>query len=209
MHIETLENLNNPTYRGHLVPDDKTLNVQEPALLQNSISSSEAKNDRKQIEHEPAVKNISIRENQTGVSYKTLFGSYLKGATLITIEDPYIRLPYQIRNFLELMGLIAEQKEMEDEVNVHLVTWNSEDRTPESIDAFDEIKESVSEVGINLTYEFKEFHDRKIITDNGWEIILGRGLDIFEPRRGYSIEEFIQERRKCKAFTVTYLKESN
>ena len=128
---------------------------------------------------------------------------------MITIEDPYIRLPYQIRNFLELMGLIAEQKEMEDEVNVHLVTWNSEDRTPESIDAFDEIKESVSEVGINLTYEFKEFHDRKIITDNGWEIILGRGLDIFEPRRGYSIEEFIQERRKCKAFTVTYLKESN
>lgn len=209
VHIETLENLNNPTYRGHLVTDDKTLDVQEPALLQNSISPAEAKNDRKQIEHEPAVKNISIRENQTGVSYKTLFGSYLKGATLITIEDPYIRLPYQIRNFLELMGLIAEQKEMEDEVNVHLVTWNSEDRTPESIDAFDEIKESVSEVGINLTYEFKEFHDRKIITDNGWEIILGRGLDIFEPRRGYSIEEFIQERRKCKAFTVTYLKESN
>lgn len=207
VHIETLENLNNPSHKVRLEQSDKRPDVQEPMIQESSsVTSSEVKSERKRIELEPAVKNVSIRENQTGVSYKSLFGSYLKGATLITIEDPYIRLPYQIRNFLEFLSLIAEQKEMEDEVNVHLITWNSEDRTPDSIDAFDEIKESVGEVGINLTYEFKDFHDRKITTNNGWEIILGRGLDIFEPRRGYSIEDFMQERRKCKAFTVTYLK---
>ena len=42
-----------------------------------------------------------IRDNQSGISYDMLFGAYLNGAKEITVTDPYIRLPYQLRNFME------------------------------------------------------------------------------------------------------------
>lgn len=156
----------------------------------------------------PPIRNISIRENQTGISYKKLFGDYLVGAKEITIEDPYIRFPYQIRNLMQLLALIDELNSDKEEIKVNLITWNTEEKTPDSIDAFDEISESLADTGIQLNYTFKDFHDRKIITDTGWEIQLSRGLDIFEPFKGYTIEDYTQERRKCKAFTVTIVKSS-
>ncbi|RNC64934.1 hypothetical protein D7D25_09745 [Proteiniphilum sp. X52] len=30
-----------------------------------------------------------------------------------------------------------------------------------------------------------------MLTDTGWEIFLGRGLDIFEKRSGYTIEDYV------------------
>ena len=41
-----------------------------------------------------------MRANQKGVTYKSLFGEYLKGATQIEIIDPYIRAPFQIDNLI-------------------------------------------------------------------------------------------------------------
>src|SRR5690606_31538761 len=35
-------------------------------------------------------------ENRTGISYETLFGPYIAGATRIEVTDPYIRYFYQI-----------------------------------------------------------------------------------------------------------------
>lgn len=201
VEVETLERLDCPGLFASFSHKDK-----EETTDKVDFSSSEPKMKRPRITESPQIKNVSIRENQSGVSYIELFANYLKGAQQITIEDPYIRMPYQIRNLLELLGLIAQQKAMEEEVKIHLITWNTEDRQPDSIDAFDEIKESVADIGIEFTYEFKEFHDRKISTDTNWVIQLSRGLDIYEPRKGYAIEEFLQERRRCKAFTVTYLK---
>src|SRR5690606_28799718 len=126
-----------------------------------------------------------------------------------SIEDAYIRLPYQIKNLIEFLSLIAQLKDIDADVKVNLVTWNTDEYIPDSIDAFDEIKESVAEIGIDFNYEFKNIHDRKISTDTGWDILLGRGLDIFEPRKGYSIEEFLQEHRKCKAFSITYVRNNS
>lgn len=200
--VETLERLDSP---GLFPP------IQLPAEVlideeENSETILEVKTKRPRIQPVPQVKNITIRENQSGISYQSLFGDYIKGAAQITIEDAYIRLPYQIKNLIEFLSLIAQQKEIDADVKVNLVTWNSEEYIPDSIDAFDEIKESVADIGIDFNYEFKDIHDRKISTDKGWDIILGRGLDIYEPRKGYSIEEFLQERRKCKAFSATYVR---
>src|SRR5690606_34712237 len=47
-----------------------------------------------------------IRDNQSNVSYRQLFGDYLAGATNVVVKDPYIRLPYQMRNFLEFCRLV-------------------------------------------------------------------------------------------------------
>lgn len=174
-----------------------------------SVEAIEVQNSKRLlIKAIPQIKTISVRDNQSGISYQSLFGDYLKGATIITIEDAFIRHPYQIKNLIELLGLIAQLKELDSEVKVNLVTWNTDERIPDSIDAFDEIKESVADIGIDLTYEFRDIHDRKISTDTGWDIILGRGLDIYEARKGYNIDEFLQIHRKCKAFTATFVKRS-
>lgn len=205
--VETLERLDNSNLFKPIQLDDNQLIVNQ--TNPNTVDSvQEIKTKRARIQAVPQIKNISVRESQSGISYLNLFGEYLKGASQITIEDAYIRLPYQIKNLIEFLSLIAQQKEMDEEVKVNLVTWNTEDRIPDSIDAFDEIQESVSDLGITFTYEFKDIHDRKISTDTGWDIILGRGLDIYEPRKGYTIDEFLQERRKCKAFTVTYVRKN-
>jgi len=152
--------------------------------------------------------NKLIRDNQTNISYKELFGEYLIGATEFTIRDPYIRLPYQLRNFMELCRLISETKQEDEEVKIHLVTFNNEDFIENAKLAFTEMIDSLSNSGIDLSYEFSEVqHDRSIEMNNGWKIIIGRGLDIWQKTNGrYDIAEYSQEKRLCKEFEVTVVR---
>lgn len=149
-----------------------------------------------------------IRDNQTGISYDKLFGAYLIGATDIKVIDPYVRLPYQLRNFMELARLISEKKDPETEVRLHLVTSNNEDYIEGAKDAFEQMTYSLESIGILFSYEFDDFiHDRSIELDNGWKVILGRGLDIWQKTGGwYDINEYIQEKRICKACEITFVK---
>ena len=211
--VETLERINSPllnslvTSETAFKEEDKSLSA-NPAVSKeedpNALSASPVVSMRPRFAPK-SIKNLTIRENQTGVSYESLFGDYVRGATEITIEDPYIRFPYQIKNLLEFISMLVKINESGNPLQLHLITWNTVEHTPDSIDAFDEIQGSIAEADIEFTYAFKDFHDRKITVNTGWEIILSRGLDIFEPRKGYSIDDFIQERRRCKGFTVTYI----
>ena len=150
-----------------------------------------------------------IRENQTNVSYDRLFGHYLEGATDFLIQDPYIRLPHQFKNFMELCSLIYKKNQDAEVINIKLITWNDNDFKETSVINFEEIKDSLSEMNIEFDYEFKESaHDRYIVTNNGWKIILGRGLDMWQKSNGkYDIAEYIQEKRKCKEFDVVVISE--
>ncbi|SFI77983.1 ATP-dependent Lon protease [Kaistella treverensis] len=152
-----------------------------------------------------------LRDNQTGISYSNLFGNYLAGATEIKITDPYVRLPYQLRNLMELLKLIAEKKTQDEEVKVHLTTTNNEDFVQDSKDAFEQMTMSLESVGILFTYEFDNFiHDRSIDLNNGWKIVLGRGLDIWQKTGGwFDINEYVQEKRLCKACEVTFVKKKD
>lgn len=152
-----------------------------------------------------------IRDNQSGISYDNLFGAYLLDATKIKIIDPYIRLPYQLRNFMEFVRLVSEKKDPLQEVELHLITTNSEDYIEGVKEKFDQMTYSLESMGINFTYEFDEYiHDRSIEMDNGWKIVLGRGLDIYQKTGGYAdITDYIQERRLCKACEITFIKEHN
>ena len=149
-----------------------------------------------------------IRDNQSGLSYDNLFGSYLLDATKIKLIDPYIRLPYQLRNFMEFVRLVSEKKDPLKEVELHLVTTNSEDYIEGVKEKFNQMTYSLESMGINFTYEFDEYvHDRSIKMDNGWKIVLGRGLDIYQKTGGYAdITDYIQERRLCKACEITFVK---
>jgi len=150
-----------------------------------------------------------IRDNQSGISYDNLFGAYLLDATKIKIIDPYIRLPYQLRNFMEFVRLVSEKKDPLQEVELHLVTTNSEDYIEGVKEKFEQMTYSLESMGINFTHEFDEYiHDRSIEMDNGWKIVLGRGLDIYQKTGGYAdITDYIQERRLCKACEITFVKQ--
>ena len=53
----------------------------------------------------------------------------------------------------------------------------------------------------------ENIHDRSLVMDNNWKIVLGRGLDIFQKTNGwYDIAEYYQEKRLCKACEVTFLR---
>ena len=148
-----------------------------------------------------------IRENQMNVSYDRLFGHFLEGATDLLIQDPYIRLPHQFKNFMELCSLIYKKNPDAETLKIKLVTWNEPEYQPVSIDNFEEIKDSLSEMNIEFEYEFKESaHDRYILINNGWKILLGRGLDMWQKSNGrYDIAEFLQEKRKCKEFEIVVI----
>lgn len=193
----------------------ETLEVLEYGVKEKKVEIKQEDDNSNQpiFQKEEAAIELSegqkiIRDNQSGISYDNLFGAYLLGATDFKVVDPYVRLPYQLRNFMELAKLISEKKDPEAEVKLHLVTSNVEDYIEDAKDAFEQMTYSLESLGILFTYEFDDFiHDRSITMDNGWKIVLGRGLDIWQKTGGwYDINEYIQEKRLCKACEVTFVK---
>lgn len=160
-------------------------------------------------------KHLTFQENQKGISYDLLIGSYLRGATKITITDPYIRLFYQVRNFMEFLETVVKHKSQDREVSVHLVTTLDEFKGEQQTETFEKIEESSIGVGINFTWEFDgtgTIHARHIVTDNGWKISLDRGLDIFQHYEMNDIFTFtnrLQQCRSCKSFEVTFINSNN
>lgn len=149
-----------------------------------------------------------VRDNQKGLSYDLLFGAYLLNATEITLIDPYIRQPFQLRNLMEFGILLSQKKDPNTEIKLHLKTNCDEEYIENAKDAFEQITFSMESLGINFTYEFDaNIHDRSIDMDNGWKIVLGRGLDIFQRTGGlYEIDNYIQEKRLCKACEITFIR---
>ena len=188
--VETLENIEHK-------PIDKDTEDNENENLELKHSGS-----RPRIK--PLVaKTISIRENQSGVTYKDLFGDYLRTAKEIHITDPFIRQPYQIDNLVDFIQMVKDVSTIQDTVKIHLSTQNDDDeKVAEMIDSFNDLADELLPMGIEFTYDFKADHDRLIRTDTGWTITLGRGLDIYEKFGRFSLSRSNQKARRCKAFNV-------
>lgn len=209
--VETLEKVSNTL----IVPINAPLSVDETtpsaeptsaSIKPNATSSEHPKRQRIPVLSEHSR---SIRMGQTGVSYEKLFAPYLAYAHEIVVEDPYIRMFHQIKNFIELVTMLIETRPVDD-LKIKLVTWEEEEKLPELIDKLDEIQDDLSACGIEFEYEFREsLHDRRIKTDTGWTIGLGRGLDMFEKYSSFSVANSRQEMRKCKECTITYLRTNN
>lgn len=123
--------------------------------------------------------HFTIRYGATGYSYQSIFGRYLAGAKKIVIEDPYIRRDYQIRNFLQVCELVVQVGTIK---NIELITSSEHDyQKEEAVKKLDEIKESLADSGVEMSYRFDPtIHDREIRTDTGWHVLIGRGLDIYQ-----------------------------
>lgn len=193
--VETLEELEH---------NAKVQQIIAPDFAESDASEKPEK--IKGIDLKPGQK--IIRDNQTGISYDNLFGAYLLNSTKIKLTDPYIRLPYQLRNLMEFAKLVSEKKDPDSEVEIHLITSNNEEYIENVKEAFNQMSYSLESLGIIFSYEFDDnIHDRSIISDNGWKIVLGRGLDIWQKTGGwYDVSEYIQEKRTCKSCEVTFLR---
>ena len=192
----------------------ETLENIELGFSQNTLSFDEDDKDTapEAIEIDtPRLKSgqIRIRENQSGISFEGLFAEYLSGAKKIHLEDAYIRRPYQMKLLMEFCSMLLNHKADDEEIDLHVVTWNDpQEMIQESRNNLEEISESVFDLGINLTFEFNaEIHDRFIRADNGWKILMGRGLDIFQmPEGRFNIAGLRQTKRQCKVCEITYMR---
>ena len=207
--VTTLEEEEYPGYYHKTIAEGEDGEILEAAQPDSPQGPSEPLAPAEPVLKE---KHLTFQENQKGLSFDTLLGPYLKGATAITVTDPYIRLFYQVRNFMEFLETVVKHKAPDEEVSVHLVTTEDEFKGEQQKDNFEKMKEAACSVGVNFTWEFDgtgTIHARHIVTDHGWKISLDRGLDIFqhyEMNDAFTFANRLQQCRPCKAFEVTFIK---
>ena len=105
--VETLENI-----------EHKQTNTEETGEENEEKKETRVPDSRPRIKLLVA-KTISVRENQGGVTYKDLFGDYLRTAKEISITDPFIRQPYQIDNLVDFIQMVREVSTVHDTVKIH------------------------------------------------------------------------------------------
>jgi len=207
--VTTLEEDEYPHYYNKTIVEDKG-SENERTMLTGIFSTD--------VETLPATepalkeKHLTFQENQKGISFDTLLGPYLCKATNITVTDPYIRMFYQVRNFMEFLETVVKYKALDEEVTVHLITTEDEYKAEQQTENFEKMKESSSAVGVNFTWEFDRtgtIHARHIVADNGWKISLDRGMDIYQHyamNDAFSFANRLQQYRPCKAFEATFIR---
>ena len=135
------------------------------------------------LENEPKEKTIDVQYGDTGYGYDDLFTEYLKGASIVMLEAPYLAHGFQMTNlvrFVELLVKVGDCKVF------RLVTKPGETLEESAIisDSLQKLKntlDDMDEVNMTFEYEFDEnSHDRYIRTSNDWDITLGRGLHFYQ-----------------------------
>jgi ATP-dependent Lon protease len=209
--VTTLEEQEHPAYYRQIAADNSDDNAQK-----DPASTAVAPPDETPAIEPPAEPlfegHREFQENQRGVTYELLFGPYLQGASEITITDPYIRRYHQARNLMELVEQIVAQKDPADEVTVKLITCEeneNEDLARRQLEFLTKVQLGAAAAGVHLVTTFDgAIHDRSIVTDSGWRILLGRGLDIFQyvANDAFDLASRLQEFRQVKAFGITYVR---
>ena len=164
----------------------------------------------------PKEKTIDVQYGDIGYGYDDLFAEYLKGASIVMLEEPYLANGFQIVNlvrFIELLVKIGDCKMF------RLITKPGE--TAEESAAISEnlkrIKETLVEMDGNIMsfeYEFDEnSHDRYIRTSNNWDITLGRGLHFYQnmnpnkdSRNFFQMGTYDLSLRPCLKARFTFMK---
>lgn len=132
----------------------------------------------------PVERHYTIGYGDTGHSYDTIFGPYLQGVKLIVIEDPYIRMPHQVANFVRFCETVVKAATVR---RVTLVTSFGQQTDLAGLqEKLDELKESLLEYDVALEVRVNDkLHDREVRLDNGWTVKIGRGLDFYQKPEGW------------------------
>lgn len=221
--VHTLEEDEYPNQYHRQVPIEGQDQPTNEGLTENSngmpaTQSPESESRKVDIKSAPVFElaskeqHLSFQENQRGVSFDALFGSYLAGAKRIVITDPYMRMFHQLRNLMDLMETVSKFKGSDEEVAVHVVTVEDEFNGERQTENLQKIADACQGVGIQFTWAYDTTgtkHDRDITTDHGWKIVLSRGLDVFqrfELNDAFNFANRLQQHRQCKEFNVTFVR---
>jgi ATP-dependent Lon protease len=182
----------------HPTVDNTPVTVQPAAVSLALIDSPDAP-PTPQPEPLPALaeQHYTIFYGETGHSYGSILGPYLPGVKQVHVEDPYIRMPHQIQNFVRFCEAVVKHHSVR---HIQLVTGYDEIIPLADIqEKLDELKQSLLEVDVVLDVELNpNLHDREIRLDNGWVIKIGRGLDFYQKPEGwYTIGANDLSQRKC------------
>lgn len=154
-------------------------------------------------------KHFTIFYGDTGYSYENIIGPYLQGAKAIEVEDPYIRLPHQIQNFVRLCETVVKLSNIK---RIELVTgYDDENQKREIEQKLSDLRQSLLEMDIVFEYDFNpNLHDREIRIDTGWVIKIGRGLDFYQkPLSWYELGTNDLTLRKCLETKVDIFRVEN
>lgn len=218
--VSTLEETEFPQFYykdGQAPADDGQGSTKPTTPTPRTESEQETNTERDTAKHEisptqPTIGSVEIKENQIGISYAKVFGPYLVGAQRVDMVDPYIRMFHQARNLMEFFEVIIDQKEPGDEVVVRLTTIEDDERGDQQTEFLQSIQTNAARAGVDFDWTYDEsrtIHDRRITTDTGWKIALGRGLDIFQVfdfRDAFNLGHRNQEYRRCKECQITFLR---
>ena len=213
VHVATLEEKEFPRHYWKNKPatdsDDSNISMTDQSDMLSMYASSKGAASKGE---EPQEGHFTFQENRRGISYDDLFGRYLLGASKVTVTDPYIRLFFQMRNFMEFLETVVRHRATGDEIAVHLITVSDEFKAEQQHENFEKMKAAAAALGVEFSWENDNsgtLHARHITTDTGWKISLDRGLDIFQPydmNDAFAFTNRLQQFRTCKAFEVTYIK---
>tara|TARA_R100000306_G_scaffold61647_1_gene64866 strand:+ start:25863 stop:27962 length:2100 start_codon:yes stop_codon:yes gene_type:complete len=154
-------------------PFSTTTTPTSPATITDAPSSAELKEQ-----------HFTILYDDTGYSYESIIGPYLRGAKSVVIEDPYIRLQHQIQNFVRFCETVLKAGTVK---RINLITgYDDKNQLADIAEKLDELKQSLLELDVELEVKLNpNMHDREIRIDNGWVIKIGRGLDFFQKPGGW------------------------
>lgn len=194
---------------GYREPSGFVAKAEKPREPQHTVATGVRPDQAGSV---PKAGHIALRENQRGVSYEKLFGSYLDGAHSVEIIDPYIRTFHQCRNLMELLEVVVRHFRFDvPTIAVHLVTVPDEYPDSKQVDYLERIRESMAPLGLDFSWEIDgsgALHARHLKVDGRWDILLDRGLDIwqrFDSNDAFSVEGRMPEMRRVKAFEITYM----
>lgn len=192
-----------------------TANV-EPEITPNHVLSDIVPGSETVEDGSLKEKTVDVQYGDTGYGYDDLFAEYLKGASIVMLEEPYLTHGFQMTNlvrFVELLVKIGDCKVF------RLVTKPGE--TPEEStlisDSLQRLKntlDDMDDVSMTFEYEFDEnSHDRYIRTSNNWDITLGRGLHFYQnlnpnkdSRNFFQMGTYDLSLRPCLKTRFTFMK---
>ena len=117
---------------------NKAYNIDSRPIPADEAAPAEERPRRPRI-NIPVSKIVSVRQNQTGISYKSLFGDYLRTAHRVVIVDPYLVWDFQKYNLMEFIQTVYDCSANKDELSIHLSTKNE----TESVDRKSACRERV------------------------------------------------------------------
>jgi len=129
-------------------------------------------------------RHFTIMYGDVGHSYESIIGPYLRGAKSLTIDDPYIRMPHQIQNFVRFCEVVVRSVTVR---RINLITsYDDSTQLTDIAEKLEELKQSLLELDIELDVNLNpNLHDREIKIDNGWTVKIGRGLDFYQKPGGW------------------------